>query len=209
MNITTDDRLNYDEETTIPVQKAEFEVAGDATTEITQIIEYQTSQMCFIGDSRTVAMCNAVLTDVHFIAKESTGLNWFNTTASVEFDKIQDDIELCVMALGINDIDNVNAYVESMNSFAEQYPDKLFVYANLGPVDESKYSVISNKDIEEFNNKILLGLSDRWQVVDLYTYLSVEGFNSSDGLHYSHQDSARIFAWIVDSVKNQTVTIAD
>lgn len=46
MNITTNDRLNYDEETTIPVQKAEFEVAGDATTEITQIIEYQTSQMC-------------------------------------------------------------------------------------------------------------------------------------------------------------------
>ena len=160
----------------------------------------------FIGDSRTVAMEQAVLTEVSFIAKSSMGLDWFNETASVKFAEIQNDIEICVVALGVNDIGNVDKYIERLNAFAEEYPTKIFVYANIGPVDESKYTSIPNTKIAEFNQAMVDGLSDRWQILDQYSYLSAEGFSASDGLHYSMQDSAKVFAWMVDSIKTQKIT---
>lgn len=192
-----------------PTQYAEFEVVASEPPKVaTQTIEYPTSQMCFIGDSRTVQMDIAVVTDVKFIAKGSMGLEWFNDTASVEFEKIQNDIGLCVVALGINDIHNVDRYIERLNEFAEQYPDKVLVYVNLGPVDETRYTGIPNSSLEKFNDKMRDGLSDRWQILDQYAYLTEDGFGSGDGLHYSARDSAKIFAWIVDNVKTQTIEIA-
>jgi hypothetical protein len=194
-------------ENTEPTKEAEFEVSVDKPIIEIQEIEYPTSQMCFIGDSRTVAMQGSVLTDAHFIAKSAMGLDWFNNTASVEFEKIKDDVELCVVALGINDIRNVEKYIARLNQFADQYPSKTFIYVNLGPVDESQYTGIPNSSLKSFNDKMKYGLSDRWQVLDQYAYLAAEGFSSYDGLHYSYKDSVKVFTWIVDSIKNQTITI--
>lgn len=185
-----------------------FQVNATEPSVETQVVEFQPSQICFIGDSRTVNMRESVLTDAKFIAKSAMGLDWFNNTAAIEFDKIQNDIEICVVALGINDIFNVDLYIERLNKFAEEYPNKIFIYVNLGPVDESKYTGIPNSSLEQFNQKMADGLSDRWQVVDQYTYLSAESFSSSDGLHYSVQDSAKVFVWIIDSIKIQTITVA-
>lgn len=204
--------LNYgnkDETPTKPstIIQTDFEVNGESEPPKTQIVEYQTSQMCFIGDSRTVHMEGAVLTDAHFIAKSSMGLDWFNDTASVKFASIADKVEICVVALGINDIRNVDAYIERLNKFAEEYPNKIMIYANLGPVNESLYTGIPNSSLEKFNNKMKDGLSDKWQIIDQYTYLAAEGFNSDDGLHYSFQDSAKIFAWMVDSIKTQEIAV--
>jgi hypothetical protein len=192
-----------------PTQEAEFEVSGGEQIIETQPIEYQTSQICFIGDSRTVAMEDAVLTDVRFIAKSSVGLEWFEHTASSEFEKIVDDIGLCVVALGINDIHNCDGYITTLNEFAEKHPDKTFVYVNLGPVDEKKYEGIANASISAFNEKMKHGLSNRWEIVDQYAYWTSKSFVSNDGLHYSYQDSAKVFAWIVDSIKTQTIIITN
>lgn len=207
MELMTWQQPNITIEETEPTKEAEFEISVTEPITETQAIEYPTSQMCFIGDSRTVAMEGAVLTDVHFIAKSSMGLDWFNDTASVEFEKIQDEVELCVVALGINDIRNVDQYIIRLNEFADEYPNKTFIYVNLGPVDEEKYTGIPNSSLKAFNDKMQEGLSDRWQIVDQYAYLAAEGFSSHDGLHYSSQDSAKVFIWIVDSIKNQTITI--
>jgi hypothetical protein len=195
---------------TEPPKQSDFEVIESEPTEATtQSVEYQTTQMCFIGDSRVVGMQAAVLTEVEFIAKSSMGLAWFVNTASVKFDEIKDDIELCIVALGINDINNIDKYIAILNEFADKYPDKTFIYANIGPVDEEKYTGIPNQKIVEFNSKMQQGLSNRWQIVDQYAYLDAEGFASHDGLHYSMKDSAKVFAWIIDSVKVQTITIVN
>ena len=188
---------------------SDFVVNGSDKKELETTVEYKTSQMCFIGDSRTVHMGAAVLTEAKFIAKSSMGLDWFMDTASVEFESIKNDVEMCVVALGINDIRHVDEYILRLNEFAEKYPDKIFIYANIGPVDENLYTGIPNSSLEKFNQKMLDGLSDRWQILDQYTYLSAEGFSSSDGLHYSFKDSAKIFAWMVDSIKMQTITIVE
>ena len=186
----------------------DFEVdATEGPTTTTQIIEYQTSQMCFIGDGRVLSMQDSVITDTYFITKSSANLTWFNDAASIEFQQIAEKVGLCVVSLGINDIEHVDAYIDILNKFAEQYPDKVFVYVNLGPVNEELCAGLTNVSLEEFNDKMLQGLSDRWQIVDQYTYLATEGFSTNDGLYYSHQDSAKIFVWIVNAVKNQTITV--
>ena len=79
-----------------PTQTVEFEININETepVETVQIVEYQPSQMCFIGDSRMVGIERAVKdTGAHFVAKGSMGLAWFNDTASVEFEKMKDDAE--------------------------------------------------------------------------------------------------------------------
>ena len=206
--------LNHGQQTTPTEDDSEntgpsFEINATEPVVTVQTIEYRPSQMCFIGDSRTVAMEQSVLTDAKFIAKSSMGLDWFNETAVPEFNNIKDDIEICVVLLGINDIRNADAYISRLNQFAEENTNKICVYVNLGPVDESKYTGIPNSSLEEFNTKLTNGLSDKWQIVDLYTYLSAEKFSSDDGLHYSMQDSAKIFIWVVESIKMQKVEIVN
>lgn len=206
--------LHHGQITTDPTQPDDatgpsFEVNNTEPTITIQTIEYRPSQMCFIGDSRTVAMEQSVLTEAKFIAKSSMGLDWFNETAVPEFNKIKDDVEICIVLLGINDIFNADEYIERLNAFAAENSDKICVYVNLGPVDETKYTGIPNSSLEAFNEKLTSGLCDKWQIVDLYTYLSAETFSSSDGLHYSMQDSAKIFIWIVDLIKMQQVEIVN
>lgn len=195
---------NIAETTPPPTVEAEFEVNTESKV-VETVITYQESQMCFIGDSRTYAMETSVVSKAKFIAKSSMGLDWFNETASVEFDKIKDDVNICIVALGINDIRNVDQYITDLNNFAEKYPDKILVYVNLGPVNSELYTGIPNSSLEAFNQKIEAGLSDRWQVLDQYQYLTETGFDTGDGLHYTAKDSMRIFAWIVNSVKTQTI----
>ena len=194
-------------EESIPILEAEFEIFHDEIAETAQTVEYQTSQMCFIGGTRTVGMQNAVLTNAYFIAKEAKGLTWFNSSATSEFKKIKNNVEICVVELGISDMWLADSYVEKLNVFAEQYPEKIFIYINIGPVDEEQHAGVLNCDIEEFNDKLLHGLSNRWQIVDLYSYVYEEGFASDDGLNYSNQDYAKIYAWIVDSIKTQIVNV--
>lgn len=189
---------------TQPTIEAEFEVNTE-TKVVETVVTYQESQMCLIGDSRTYAMETSVVSKAKFIAKSSMGLDWFNETASVEFDKIKDDVNICIVALGINDIRNAEQYIADLNAFADKYPEKIFVYVNLGPVNSELYDGIPNSSLEKFNETVTQGLSERWQVLDQYTYLTETGFDSSDGLHYSAKDSMRIFAWIVNSVKTQTI----
>lgn len=190
---------------TEPTIEAEFEINTEQETkEIT--ITYQPTQMCFIGDSRVYAM-QTVVAPPHakFIAKSSQGLSWFKETASVEFESIKDNINICVVALGVNDISNADEYVKYLNEFADKHPDKIMVYVNIGPVDNELYTGIPNSSLEKFNKKLADGLSDRWQILDQYAYLTETGFASEDGLHYGAKDCMRIYSWIVDSVKTQTI----
>jgi hypothetical protein len=158
------------------------------------MVEYQTSKICFIGDYRVAAMEDAVFTDVQFITNDKGDLNWLNTTAINKFESIANGVDLCVVALGINDISNLDGYVQSLNTFAEKYHDKVFIYANIGPVDEQKQNTLTNAQLEEFNNKIIYGLSDQWKIVNQYEYIAASGFDSEDGKTYSIYDSAKIFA---------------
>jgi len=191
----------------IAEKTAVFELFGQSNPQTTQTIEYQTSQMCFIGDSRMAAIEGVMASDAHFIAQSSMGLDWFNTVAVKSFAPIAEDVKVIIVALGINDIHNIDKYAPALNDFAKKYPDKKFVYVNIGPVDETKYTGIPNSSLEKFNQQVKGELDEQWEVLDQYNYLSITGFESEDGLHYSFNDCAKIYTWLVESVKTRTLEI--
>ena len=202
---TENELIEQSQKSDLPVQ---FEV-NNSIPEPTTMIEFPTSQMCFIGDSRTVGMKNAMMTDAQFIAKESVGLTWFHDEARPAFDQIKNNIEICAVSLGINDLANVDTYIAELNSFADTYPDKIFVYINVAPIKESDSTQIKNQQIEEFNQKMKDGLSENWQIIDQYGYATKYGYDmAADGIHYSSEQYAKTFAWLVDELKSQSVTIS-
>lgn len=189
-------------------QEIKFEISGNSSNTTIKTIEYDPSQICVIGDGRTVGM-SKVITDAHFIAEESTDLWWFDNTAMIEFEEVRDDVEIIVIALGIDHLDRADDYIARLNTLAEQYLDKIFVYVNVGPVVDSVSDGISNENVESFNDKMANGLSDNWIILDQYQYLKSNGFDSTNGIHYSTSDYAKILAWIINSVKTQTITISN
>lgn len=188
-------------------QEVELELNAVEEEVTTQTIEYAPSQMCFIGDDRVVDL-SYVITDAKFIATRSADLKWFNGAAIEKFKKIEDDVEIVIVALGINDTGNVDDYVDRLNNFAEQHKDKVCVYVNIGPVVDT-LKTVSNSELEVFNQGMEQGLSDKWTVLDQYQYLKTEGVASRDGMHYSNKENAKILTWIIDSVKTQTIKIAN
>lgn len=181
----------------------------DTDDDLVELIEIETSQMCFIGDERTVWMEDSVFTDVQFLSTESADINWLKDYGIFSFSQMQQDVDLCAIALGLNDINHYatvsDEYVSVLNDLSQQYPDKIFVFINVGPVDEAKEPRITNADIEAFNERMKVGLNHNWQIVDQYKYVAAEGCNPEDGRLYSSQESAKIFMWIVNSIKNQKI----
>lgn len=180
-------------------------ITGIEETVTTKEITFTESQMCFIGDSRLQEMQNSVTTNTLFITGENVGLNWFVTDASTAYHN-NGQKEICVVALGVRDITRATDYISVLNEFANKYTNKYFVFVTVGPVDESKYTEVTNAEIEAFNKTVVEGLSTRWQIVDLNQFVHEHEFATQDGLHYSTKDYIETFAWIVNSVKTQTIT---
>lgn len=180
-------------------------ITGIEETVTTKEITFAESQMCFIGDSRLQEMQNSVTTNTLFITGENVGLNWFVTDASTAYHN-NGQKEICVVALGVRDITRATDYISVLNEFANKYTNKYFVFVTVGPVDESKYTEVTNAEIEAFNKTVVEGLNTRWQIVDLNQFVHEHEFATQDGLHYSTKDYIETFAWIVNSVKTQTIT---
>ncbi len=200
-------KLNSSPKPDVENNKSSFNIYANENNE-EYIIEYAPSQFCFIGDSRFVGIQNSVETDATFIAETSRGLAWFNKTAIKEYESKKDKIETVIIALGINDIGNIEDYISTLNQFAENNSNKRLFYVNIGPVDETKYKKISNETIVQFNEQIKNGLSDKWVVLDQYAFLQSVDLNSHDGLHYGNETSQKIFDWILETT-NKQILVSD
>lgn len=207
--ITSELSTEFIEETTeeYTIEPSTEKPSEPVFREVTRTIECEPSEICFIGDSRTCGMQVSVLSEVNFICKPSMGLQWLLEEAEPQFEEIKDNIKVCVVLLGINDVWNKYKYPKELNDFAKRYPDIHFAYVTIGPIDETKYSLLSNDDIENVNETIVQGLDDNWQIVDWYKYLATEGFATSDGgLHYTRSVCGVSFAWIVSQVQTYEYT---
>lgn len=194
--------LNNESSTPSSADKSDFDVYKNNDVD-KYVIEYNESQYCFFGDSRFVGMNKAVSTTATFIAEGAKGLTWFNNTAVNRYEERKNDFEVIIVALGVNDLNNCDNYIKSLNTFGENNKNKLLFYVNIGPVNESKFKRITNQQITDFNSKIAAGLNDNWRVLDQYSFLQQKGFNSSDGIHYDAQTSDKIFHWILQSTNKQ------
>lgn len=69
---------------------------------------------------------------------------------------------------------------------------------NVGPINEAKAKAkgykVTESQIVDFNNKIASVEGAR--VIDLYSYMKDNGFETADGLHYSVSTYKNIFGFL-------------
>lgn len=153
----------------------------------------------FVGDSRFVGMKSAVDTgnDV-FISKVSQGYSYFVSKKSTIKSK-ETSNSVLIIGFGVNDLGNVDKYIKFVNN-AGFKSDVYFLTVN--PVQEGKGSYsVKNSSIKAFNKKLKSG-AKKYKVIDTYSYLNKNGYNTTDGLHYDNATYKKIYKYIKSKVNS-------
>lgn len=157
----------------------------------------------WVGDSRTVGMKNSIDGENNFwVAQSGEGYKWFTEKAIYQAKHALKEGEgyTIVFNLGVNDLDNVDKYIDKLNELSEGEWSNAgqIIVLSVNPVDETKHKGVKNKQIEEFNNKMKTKLKKKIQYVDTYSQL-LGHIGSDDGLHYDKDTYQKIY----DTVRGQ------
>lgn len=177
----------------------------NGTYETADIQGNETVGTIYIGDSRTVGMNNALeynnvnTENEFFVAKVGEGYRWFTDKALGKVDDILDenseiDDWNIVINLGINDLHNVNKYIDKYNELINnEYSDYTLYLVSVNPVDEMLCSSVNNSSIKEFNEKIKNSVDCTYiNTFDMVKEIMV----TRDGLHYSNNTYVSIYEYI-------------
>ena len=155
----------------------------------------ETKKVLYVGDSRTVGMCNAMKITSDCIAEEGKGLSWVKTKNAdikrkTSSSQTTDPYNVIVFSLGVNDCNASKAalnYADYYNQYADYNKNVKIIVTSINPVIDSKakaknYSVTNNHVIS-FNVALKSKLNSNVQYCD--TYSQIDGkINTSDGIHY-------------------------
>ena len=165
-------------------------------------IDTPVEKKIFIGDSRTVDIMNAVQNqaDAVWSCKVSMGYDWMvkEGIPAVE-DQIENNTAVIIL-LGVNDVYNISNYISYINQKAAEWAaiGAKTYFVSVGPVVSDPY--VTNVEIEAFNTSLQNSLSGV-TYIDIYTYLTTNGFTTADGLHYTDDVSLSIYNYIVDNLQ--------
>ncbi len=158
------------------------------------------SDVLIIGDSRSVMMKNATGGGgCSWICKIGKGYKWFESTAIPEADTMIGEGTRVVIALGVNDIGNVNKYARLVNAKAEEWAAKGAVtyFVSVNPVQN--ITRVTEDQVVFFNSVIQSQLVNvRW--IDTHSYLMNNGYVLTDGLHFDNATSKAVFQVIMSSL---------
>jgi len=132
-------------------------------------------EVVYVGDSRFVGM-QTYTGAPNVIAKVGEGYSWLASDALYSIVRIENSHTI-VCNLGVNDLCNVNNYIELYKSLENQGYRVIVVSVN--PTD-NRYSHL-NDDIDVFNQQIK---DSGLEYVDTCSHLREVGFSTTDGLHY-------------------------
>ncbi len=170
-----------------------------------KIVEEFTGKYIFVGDSRIVGMSSAVsASNTVFIGKVGSGYSWLKSTASTKLAKYlnADANAKVIFAFGVNDLGNISSYISYYKKLIAKYPNTEFYMMSVNPVNETtakKYGyTVKNSQIKTFNTKLKKAFSSRY--VDTYTYLTNNGFSTSDGIHYKSSTYKKIYNYVISAV---------
>ena len=140
----------------------------------------------FIGDSRTVGMEMYVggREDEYWCARNSMGYSWMVNTAAPSVDDLIGENTDVVILMGVNDLGNVNLYVDYMNQKAAEWKDRgaRTFFVSVTPVVDSKSPNAKNSRIESFNAYAIENLRNV-HYIDAYNRIRYS-FGSPDGIHF-------------------------
>ena len=156
----------------------------------------------FVGDSRTVGMGKAEVQtgdDCVYIGESGEGYDWFTETGIDLLDtaiRAYPDSPV-IYNLGVNDCSAVNAYIEVYHEMEKAYPNTEFYYMSVNPVTEDS-KLVPNTDIIAFNRQLKNAFPQNY--IDTWSWMTREGFEDVDGIHYSEDQYCLIHDYAVRAV---------
>ena len=195
---------------------------GPITMDGIIIDEYrEITRRIFIGDSRTVAMCDTV-TGANFSGEEyidwqapdgdcwichgGIGYAYLRDTAYDAVDKYLQPGAAVIIMLGINDDVDGSYYAQIANNMAQkaQAYGAYVYYVSINPVVESSYAATyyhrTNALLSEKNKRIQDCLSAQVRYIDTYSHI-IDTFSAPDGIHYTADTTWAIYRQICLDVK--------
>lgn len=166
------------------------------------IIETDTtpSDIIFVGDSRTVGMEYAVNDDDStWLCEVGKGYYWLKENIALIDDYATSGSKV-IFNLGVNDLNNSSKYIELINSYMDLWTSEGIevYYSAVTPVGDT---TVTNDQIESFNNALKEGLDDRITWIDSYSFLTENGFSSSDGLHYNNATYVSLYNYYLSVIE--------
>lgn len=156
----------------------------------------------FVGDSRTVGMCQTVRVGTSedcSIAKDGANYNeWLSTNETlgrIKSKLTEHPNSNVVINMGVNDYGNIDKYITLYNKLSSDYPKARFVIVSVTHVDDSKTRFVKNKDIENFNSKMKNGLNSNITYCDIYSYIknNYSKYTDGEGVHYDKETYTAIY----------------
>lgn len=153
------------------------------------------SSIIWFGDSRVVGMGMSARTNTDtYIGKVSSGYNWMiGEGMGLLMDAVSTNPESqIVFCFGVNDLGNVDSYIQYFKSFHNSYPNSWFETVN--PVGDAAAAscgyMVRDNMVQSFNSKLKAEIPER--CLDTYDTLISTGFGSGDGVHYDAATYAKI-----------------
>ena len=164
---------------------------------------FQQDKLIFVGDSRTEGIRDAVHDDSIWSCLSSMGYDWLISTGVPQIEQEIVDNTSVILLVGINDVHNLNKYVQYINEKAKEWTDlgASTYFVSVGPVENASY--VTNEQIESFNAAMeanLLGVT----YIDVYEHLMETGYSTVDGTHYPEDVSVEIYNYILDHLEETT-----
>ena len=155
-----------------------------------------------LGDSRTEELREFTGDNkVAWICKGSMGYVWLRDTAVKAVDEQIQGNEDLFFWLGVNDLDNIDNYISLLNEKIPQWKQKgvrVHILA-VGPVEiPDEYA--DNKTIKAFNKKMKAQIAGA-DFIDLYSWLTTQGYKTADGTHYDRETCMKIYNYIMSQVQ--------
>lgn len=189
---TTSSRITFTTTDTTVVTTSSTTSSHEIVTNDTVVNSYD--EYYWVGDSRTVGLSS--ITNIDCTAKVGAGIellrsNIYNIT-SLRGNNI-------IFNLGVNDLHNVNSYLEIYNNLPEEFlaNNNVFVLS-VNPCN-CDYEYL-NDDIEYFNETMKNGLRSDISFIDSYTYMIENGFYTSDGLHYINSTYSDVYNHVMEII---------
>ncbi len=167
-------------------------------------VEEVENNLLYVGDSRIEGMRDSLdNTNVQYVAASSQGYSWLTSTATSELESTIKDGSIVVLSLGVNDLYNIDNYINYYKELMAKYPNNTFYVMSVNPVDDAKASASGdparNSDIEEFNNKLKSAFPDKY----IDSYNAIKGsINTNDGVHYNTDTNKEINNYVTSSISS-------
>lgn len=156
----------------------------------------------FIGDSRTVGMCQSVSIGSNAdctIAEVGKGYQWLSSSdilGKIKSKLTEHPNSYVAINMGVNDVGNVNSYAKLYNDLANTYPKAKIVAISVNPVNDSKAKsygyYVTDSQVVNFNNSLKSQLNNSIYYCDVYSKI-INNFDTTDGLHYTNDTYKKIY----------------